>query len=267
MLLKKLPFIYLFFVAGLLVFINCSGDEEIDIMDDMQNVPDIVVKPDTIISLSSFLDIPTAPGLYENDMELSDGKFWNYKLKVPNVQNDRQVALIIGLVWAGEINDHHTYFDCLLEPSFTEIDAILFVPADNFGTWVNADVEQRILEFINYAKLHWPINPDQIVITGYSIGGYGSWYYTMNHDTIFRAGIPMASIHGFRQNPKLPIYGICGDQDELVDCGQMERLVNNSSSNLSAFEIVNGLTHFEACNYQNSMTNAANWLENSVFKD
>lgn len=236
-------------------------------MDDVEQTPEPITTPDSLITLASFLEIPTTEGIQEAELPLTDGASWKYNLRVPSNTTDQQTALIIGLVWTGEVNDHQTYFKCLLDPSFRDMDAILFVPADNFGLWSHGTVEQRILEFINYVSKHWPINPDRIVITGYSIGGTGSWYYAINHSDIFRASIPMAATHGFNQNAQIPVYGICGDQDELVTCSEMEQLVKNSNSDLSTFEIATNLTHFDACNYVRSLTNGANWLENTVFED
>lgn len=236
-------------------------------LEEMEEELPTPMRPDTILSERSFLRIPMTPGVHEGDLALTDETSWNYILKVPTLQTDKKVALVIGLVWAGELNDHQIYFECLLEPSFSQMDAILFTPADTYGLWSHANVEHRILEFIQYAKFHWPIRHDEIVITGYSIGGRGSWYYAINYDSIFAASIPMASTHGYSQNSKIPIYGICGGRDELVDCSDMQRKVNNSISHLSTFEVAQNLSHFDACNYERSLTNAARWLENSVFPD
>ena len=256
---------HLFVFLTAILLCNCAQEEDNIPVIEVEEEVILVEKPDTIISVNSFLDIPTSPGIHQDKLQLTDGTSWDYKLSVPDVATDQHVALVIGLVWAGQVNAHRTYFDCLLELSFSEMNAILFAPADKYGLWSNANVEQQILEFINYARLHWPINPDQIVITGYSIGGTGSWYYAINHDSIIAASIPMASAHPFNDKPKIPIYGICGGQDDLVNCAEMEQLVEKGTSNLSAFEVETNLSHFDACNYSRSLTNAARWLDNTVF--
>ncbi len=258
-------------VVGVLVLTNCTDEEDV-IVDEIieETIPvemEIKMEFDSILSLSSFQEIPVVSGIYTDDLQLNNGESWNYKLRVPSLESGDTAPLVIGLVWAGQVNDHLSFFDCLLEPSFSQSESYLFVPEDNFGLWSHPRVEQRILEFVDYAIQYWSIHADQIVVAGYSIGGHGAWHYSINHDSIFTAGIPMAALHNIDKKPTIPIYGICGSNDDLTNCSLMESQVLESTSDKSTFNVQQGLSHFEACQYQRSLTNAANWLDNVVFNE
>lgn len=256
------------FILGIMALTSCAESEEVTIVnDDIEDIIELEMTFDSIISVSAFQAIPTTAGIHSDNIELNNGDTWNYELRVPSLEPGETAPLIIGLVWAGDENDHQTFFNCLLEPAFGDSESFLFVPADDFGIWSDSRVEQRILEFVDYASQFWPVNPDQIAVAGYSIGGTGAWHYAINHDSIFSASIPMASTHGSSKNPQIPIYGICGGEDDLVDCSFMEVQVFQSSSQKSAFQLEPNLSHFEACQYQQSLFQAANWLDQVVFTD
>lgn len=245
---------------------NCSPEmDEREVVEP--NPPDEeFIVPDSLISENAFLDISSLPGIHAGIMPLEDRTGWKYKVRIPELEVNQSASLIVGLVWSGSENDHVDYFDCLLEPSFRSSNSYLFVPEETTGSWFSPRKEQLILELVKNAKEYWAVDIDKIVVTGYSIGGTGSWHYAINHDSIFTAAIPMAGIHQFDKHPQIPIYGICGDRDELIDHNQMSRLVSAGTSVLSQFEVEVNKSHFEACNYQNSLSNAARWLEESVFK-
>lgn len=265
----KAFYIVSFCFIGCLLTSSCSDKESGIANDDDDNIvfnpaPDIEL--DSILSLSSFQEIPQTPGIHEGNIQLNDGEVWNYKLRVPTIESGEEVPLIIGLVWAGPVNEHHIFFDCLLEPAFSYNKSFLFVPEERFGLWSHPEAEQQILEFVNYAIQYWSVKEDQIAVAGYSIGGQGAWHYSINHDSIFAAGIPMASGHDLNKIPKIPIYGICGNNDDLVNCSAMESQVYESLSEESVFKLEQNLSHYEACNYQLSLSAASNWLANTIFQ-
>lgn len=267
----KAFYIVIFCFVGSLLISNCN-DKDDNIVNEDEDIEvntnlDPEMELDSILSLSSFKEIPHTPGIYNDNIQLNDGEFWNYKLSVPTLEIGEEAPLIIGLVWDGPMNEHYLFFDCLLEPAFSRTESYLFVPADVFVPWSHPKAEQRILEFVNYAIQYWSVKEDQIVVAGYSKGGLGAWHYSINHDSIFAAGIPMASGHNLNKIPKIPIYGICGNNDELVNCSAMESLVNKSLSEKSVFKLEQNLSHYEACNYQQCLSQAANWLENIVFRN
>jgi predicted peptidase len=117
------------------------------------------------------------------------------------------------------------------------------------------------------------IDENKVVITGYSDGGNGSWFYAQYYSDLFSAAIPMASSYnsvgsdGIVPKIDIPLYVIHGENDDLFPLAQTEEWVNQSKNAGSSIEFViaSGLTHYEVCNYVGYLTTATNWLQNEVW--
>ena len=73
----------------------------------------------------------------------------------------------------------------------------------------------RLISPANKDGLPKPLILDKVLVTGYSNGGNGSWYYAENHADLFKAAIPMASAYRIKESVNIPIYLIHGERDDL----------------------------------------------------
>jgi hypothetical protein len=67
-------------------------------------------------------------------------------------------------------------------------------------TWNTVHGERFVLTLIEDAKLHDDVDPDRVYVTGFSMGGTGSWFFAGRHPDLFAAAAPGPGV--FMADPK-----------------------------------------------------------------
>ena len=73
-----------------------------------------------------------------------------------------------------------------------------------------------------------PVDEDRVYVTGYSMGGYGTFYLLGSESKMFAAGVPIAgggSTSAAREMRKIPIWVFHGDKDPTVPVEQSRDMV------------------------------------------
>ncbi|GKU27502.1 dienelactone hydrolase family protein [Clostridium folliculivorans] len=109
------------------------------------------------------------------------------------------------------------------------------------------------------------IDKERIYLTGYSLGGYGTWNFTILNPEKFAAIVP---ISGGAISPQkalrlknIPIWVAHGDNDNIVDFEESRRIVEylkKHNSNV-VFKVYKGLGH-EVCTTAYENPELFNWL-------
>ncbi|NNE03032.1 MAG: hypothetical protein HKN52_07690 [Eudoraea sp.] len=223
----------------------------------------------SIPTLEEFQKIELSPGESNSELILADGTAWQYRISVPQIAANTDVPLLINLHWAGDYNSYIESMRCLVEPAFENSGYIIFSPRIGFGeNWFAEDTRTRILEFLDLAIENWPVDRNKIAVTGYSLGGTGSWNYALTHSDYFSAAIPMAGAYIADERIIIPMAVIHGTEDELYDYDLAIGAIASSVSMGSDITIITaeGRSHQEACLYLPYLIEAAQWLENEVWQ-
>ncbi|MEE8341516.1 MAG: hypothetical protein V3R52_05420, partial [Candidatus Neomarinimicrobiota bacterium] len=133
-------------------------------------------------------------GIRIDSLELKDGSIWNFAISVPETIESSNVPLVLALHWAAENGaEYEPYLRCQAAPGLEKLNAIIFTPdAGDYNFW-DYENYSLIITLIDYAKKYWPIDEDKIIVTGYSNGGYGTWFFGVNYPFLFSAAIPVGS--------------------------------------------------------------------------
>ena len=99
------------------------------------------------------------------------------------------MPLILALHYGGEVTPFYSkeYLNLLVKPALKNLGAIITAPDCPGEGWANPDVEKALLEFLEIISKEYNIDPNRIIITGYSMGGLGTWYLASRHSEIFSA--------------------------------------------------------------------------------
>ena len=138
-----------------------------------------------------------------------------YRIYIPfNYDPDKKYPLLLNLHGAGNRgsdNKRHLLFinRPLSNPALSVDEAIILYPHCALeNKWVHTnwyagsyDLEQvpeseelkAVLEILEQVGKTYSIDPDRIYLTGYSMGGYGTWNLLMNHPDMFAGAVPMCS--------------------------------------------------------------------------
>ena len=61
------------------------------------------------------------------------------------------------------------------------------------GDWTDAKNEQAAVWLVKSAMKTYAIDPKRVVVTGFSLGGQGTWFLASRHQDVFTAAIPVAA--------------------------------------------------------------------------
>ena len=209
-------------------------------------------------------------GLHKIEIKLSDGHNLKCSISVPQLVVGERVPLVLALHYGGDVVPYFgmTYLETLVEPAFKDLDAILIAPDCPGKNWSDQESEKDMIEMLHYILRTWPVDNTQIVVTGYSMGGMGAWFYGSKYPDIFCAAIPVAGMPTGNFEMQVPVYALHGQFDEIIDIQPTKeaiRKLRKNGLNAKLF-IVEGLSHYQTNEYVTSLSKTMKWLK-SVWKD
>ena len=185
--MKKSAFFYLsIFTLIVLSISNCKKD------DDTPDLPPVRTIEDVQTDFSA-LDI--SAGVHDETFEFLNGRTWNFRTVAPQVSGTQTYPLIIHLHGSAQSGaaDAHKSTDCYVEPGFDNQDVFIISPNSAGELWNSFRSQEMVVNLVLLARDLWPIDADKIVVTGYSDGGNGSWFFGETQPSLFSAAIPMAT--------------------------------------------------------------------------
>lgn len=144
-----------------------------------------------------------------------------------------------------------------------ELGAITIAPDALGGDWTSRRNEQAALWLVNSAMQTWNIDPQRVVVTGYSMGGEGAWYLGSKHQDVFTAAVPIAAPAAGENNWTIPVYAIHSESDDIVPYKAAKshaESVKAAGANVE-FHTAFGPTHYDTDRYGSYFLHAVRWLE------
>lgn len=222
---------------------------------------------------ADFQALDLQEGVNDVSLQNSTGSTWSFRIILPTEDNtDHPLLIVLHGASGGDPNAHKTTA-CYAEPGFEAINPIIISPNGGNLQWLEPYNQNLVLSLVELAKRYLPVDESKIVVTGYSNGGNGSWFFGETQPSIFSAAIPIASSYstigtdGHPRKMPIPMYVIHGEDDELFPVEQTQEWVNESNSAGSniTLEIAPGLSHNEPCEYVPYVKHAAEWLQQVVW--
>ena len=164
-----------------------------------------------------------------------------YRIYIPfNYDPDKKYPLLLNLHGAGNRgsdNKRHLLFinRPLSNPELSVDEAIILYPHCALeNKWVHTnwyagsyDLAQvpeseelkAVLEVLAQVRENYSVDPNRIYLTGYSMGGYGTWNLLVNHPDLFAAAVPMCGAGDPEKAEvikNIPIWAIHGAKDPIV---------------------------------------------------
>jgi len=208
-------------------------------------------------------------------MQLSDGSQIRYAVSVPSgYDGSKAVPLVLALHygWGGDGPPPQNYGEgfmrLLVEPALRELGAIIVAPdcPAPARRWSEPGSNRAVMELLDHVRSEYRIDPDRILVTGFSLGGHGSWFMASEHSDIFSAAIPMAG----RAQPEwlekidaIPLYVIHARNDDVVPfAGAEEAVAAVKAKGVPVeFVVAEKLTHYDTARYVTYLRDAMPWIE------
>ena len=209
------------------------------------------------------------PGIFDKSVVSSTGEIVRYTVAIPKTYDpEKPTPLIVALHFGGRVTPHYArgIVQLLVLPGLAELNAIVIAPDSIAGGWNNDKNEAMVLELMDYAATLYNVDKEKTLLTGFSMGGHGTWYVGSRNQDRFSAMIPIAGSP--RIDPDLkgstPIYVIHSKADEVVPIGPTEDYVaaQKAIGNEDVeFVVVDDLPHFETARFAEPLKQAVPWVQ------
>ena len=212
--------------------------------------------------------LPVSPGIHDLTLETAAGVSISYAVSIPKGYSPgRPVPLILVLHSGGQRIPHYgrEFMKMLVQPAFTEWSAIMLAPDCPTESWTDEPAERAVVALVQQAQESYTVDRRRVLITGYSMGGRGTWFLASRHADLFTAAIPMAASTGgapLNELGTIPTYIIHSRDDQVVAFGPEERTAKELTAlgRPVRFEALSGLTHYEMFRYVEALRKGGRWI-------
>ena len=124
------------------------------------------------------------------------------------------------------------YVGQLVLPALQNLNAVIIAPDAPEASWAHPASEAAVLAVVADVRKRVAIAVRRTLVTGFSMGGSGAWFFAQTHPELFRAAIPMAAApRAEGADPstatvapvKMPVYVIHSRADRTVPLDRVER--------------------------------------------
>jgi predicted peptidase len=200
-----------------------------------------------------------------------DGRSQTYGLLIPKAAAEESgYPMIVGLHYASPTPGLSPYFGLgyvgqIVLPALGELNGILVAPDCPDATWTSATSERLVTAVIAEAKKENKIDARRTLITGFSMGGIGTWHFAEKHPQLFRGGIPMAARPPAADaKPAIPMYVIHSRADQSQPFDATERAVKSLEERGVSVTLValDDVPHADLTRYIDPLNAAIPWIKN-----
>jgi predicted peptidase len=157
------------------------------------------------------------------------------------------------------------YVQAVVAPAVQGLGAIVVAPDCQWPRWTDPEAERAVMALLERIEREYAIDSRRIVVTGFSMGGGGTWFMASRHRDRFTAAIPMAAAAGdlpIDSLATMPTYVIHSRRDEVVPFAPAARLARDlgERGRPIRFEALNDPTHFDMTAYIPALRRAFDWI-------
>jgi predicted peptidase len=249
----------------------------------------------TVFSIVQSAGLPAAPPaapVQRQVLTLDDGSGVRYAIAVPSdYDGSREVPLVLALHfgWAQALPPNYSaiFLEILVEPALRDLGAIIVAPLCPARTWVDRQSETAVLALLEHVRDTYRIDEGRTLVTGFSLGGMGTWYYASHHAELFTAAVPMASVPVIAQTTEsgaetvrryaeagsvewpeallaMPLFIVHSRDDELIPIAPVEQAaaeLDALGADVTFVAIDAGIGHHETPRYVPYLERAVPWLQ------
>jgi len=156
----------------------------------------------------------------------------------------------------------------LVDPGLRELEAIVVAPDCTGDSWTDPQSEQDVLDLLDHVKANYNIDENRTLITGYSLGGIGTWYLAAHHPDRFRAAIVMSGYppDGIPDDDwSMPLYVIHTENDPVVPIERTEAAIAELRDRgfPVEFVVLPGNNHYDTSQFIAPLQETIPWIVNA----
>jgi predicted peptidase len=191
-----------------------------------------------------------------------------YTISIPDdYSKAKAVPVVVALHYGGHGAPHYGRFFLteIVKPALDELDAIIIAPDCPAKDWLQPESENFVFDLLDHIRTDYNIDPNRILVTGFSLGGMGTWHFAGRFPDRFTAAIVMAGLppdDALDLDWSVPLYVIQGRADELMPLTETTRAVARLEERdfPLKYQILERVTHFETHKFVKPLQATIPWL-------
>jgi predicted peptidase len=205
------------------------------------------------------------PAVVETTLNLSDGTTLRYGIAAPvgEAGEPRPLVLVLHPGGRGEFYGS-SFMQSIVEPALRSWGAVMVAPDVPDRSWATDRSERAVLALVEDAVSRHRIDPTRVLVTGFSMGGRGTWYLAARHPELFTGAIVMAGSAGEADLAavSIPVYLIHSPDDEVVPFAAAEEAYGALTARGQPVElrVLPGYSHFMMGAYVPALRLAGSWM-------
>ena len=153
----------------------------------------------------------------------------------------------------------------VVEPALRSWNPIIVAPDAPTRAWTSATSEQAVMALLEDIVEEYGVDPDRILVTGFSLGGRGTWFMATRHPEFFTGAMPIAGSPGgdsLESLKSMPVHIIHSVDDGVVPIEHARAAAQAlaGSGNSVKFTELEGTGHFAMGSYVGALKEAGEWM-------
>ena len=152
----------------------------------------------------------------------------------------------------------------LIQPALGELGAVIIAPDSLGGGWSTAVNEQGVKALLAAVEKSYALDQKKVVVTGFSMGGQGTWYWADRYPERFSAAVPISGTPTpSAATWRLPVFAVHSRDDQVQPIGPTEqRIAELKKRGINAqIVVLNGIEHFETYSSSSGLRQAVPWIQ------
>ena len=206
-----------------------------------------------------------APGMHDEVLAQANGPSIRYAISVPRGYHGEPVPLILALHFGGDPQGAgRAMLEILIQPALGDLGALIVAPDSLGGGWSTAANAQGVNALLAAVEKSYAIDQKKVIVTGFSMGGQGTWYWADKYPDRFSAAIPISGTPTpSAATWRLPVFAVHSRDDQVQPIGPTEqRIAELKKRGINAQMVVlNGIAHFETYKFVSGLHQAVPWVQ------
>jgi dienelactone hydrolase len=155
-------------------------------------------------------------------------------------------------------------------PALQDLNAVIVAPDAPEASWAHPGSERAVLAVLADVGKRTPLDGQRSLVTGFSVGGQGAWFFAARHPDRFRAAIPMAgspladegAVDAAPPRITTPLYVIHSRADRTIPVERVERAVKalEAAGGRVTLVLVDDVPHHLIPGYVEPLAGAMPWI-------
>jgi predicted peptidase len=206
----------------------------------------------------------SAQTIHDEVLPQQEGPLLHYAVVVPRDYHREAVPLILALHFGGDPRGAgHAMLQILIQPALAELGAIIVAPDSLGGGWSTAVNERAVNALLAAVEKSYTIDQKKVLVTGFSMGGQGTWYWADKYPEQFSAAIPISGTPTpSAASWRIPVFAVHSRDDQVQPIGPTEqRIAELKKRGINAqIVVLNGIEHFETYKFVSGLRQAVPWV-------